>query len=181
MSDKVTGFLEVGRNEAGEVVINHPDLKPDEHGVGHLVFSAEQARHLAGLLLTHAADCERDALLRADRDRFAAAAAIPVDRDARALTDGGPVTDDHRELKPDGQQRGYVVLTAAERSKGFVRPLRHQYRHDTCGTTTYMGTAIAETYARDPGFYSGTFCVACSAHFPLDQFTWAGTDERLGS
>lgn len=45
--DKVEGYLEVGHNEKGEIVINHPDLKPDENGVGHIVFSVNQARNLA--------------------------------------------------------------------------------------------------------------------------------------
>ena len=44
-----------------------------------------------------------------------------------------------------------------------------------------MGVALAETYARDPEFYSGTLCVACNTHFPLDEFVWAGTDEQLGT
>jgi hypothetical protein len=45
-----------------------------------------------------------------------------------------------------------------------------------------MGRAIAETYARDPGFYTGgTFCVNCRKHFPLEEFEWKGTDERVGS
>lgn len=44
-----------------------------------------------------------------------------------------------------------------------------------------MGQALAETYARDPGFYTGTFCCQCREHFPLDQFVWAGTEERVGS
>ncbi len=48
--------LEVGTNGAGEVVINHPDLKPDKDGVGHIVFSVEQARGLANLLLSKSAD-----------------------------------------------------------------------------------------------------------------------------
>ncbi len=99
----------------------------------------------------------------------------------RTLTDGSPITDDHRELKPNGQQKGYVVLSEAERAKGFVRPVRRTYTHKTCGCDTTMGEAIAETYARDPGFYSGTFCVACGVHRPLDQFVWKGTDEQVGS
>jgi hypothetical protein len=53
-ADKVEGFLEVGTNEQGEVVVNHPDLKPDANGVGHIVFSKNQARNLANLLLKHA-------------------------------------------------------------------------------------------------------------------------------
>jgi hypothetical protein len=48
--------LEVGTNGVGEVVINHPDLKPDKDGVGHIVFSVEQARDLANLLLSKSAD-----------------------------------------------------------------------------------------------------------------------------
>lgn len=52
--DKIEGYLEVGANEQGEVVINHPDLKPDENGVGHIVFSKNQARNLAKLLTKHA-------------------------------------------------------------------------------------------------------------------------------
>lgn len=58
MSDKVTGVLEVGTNSNGEVVINHPDLKPDADGVGHIVFSPAQARNLARLLTDHANKAE---------------------------------------------------------------------------------------------------------------------------
>ena len=109
----------------------------------------------------------------------------PVDRAATTLTDGTPITEDHRDIISggvrDGQQKGYVVLSDAERSKGFVRPYRDSYLHKPCGTTTTMGRAIAETYARDPGFYNGTFCVNCKSHFPLDQFVWTGTNERVGS
>jgi hypothetical protein len=47
------GILEVG-NDGREVVVNHPDLKPDKDGVGHITFSPAQARHFAGLLLKHA-------------------------------------------------------------------------------------------------------------------------------
>ncbi len=51
----MTGFLEVGLSEDGkEVIVNHPDLKPDENGVGHIVFSPTQAISLALLLLEKA-------------------------------------------------------------------------------------------------------------------------------
>ena len=56
MIEIAKGTLEVGTNGNGEVVINHPDLEPDEHGVGHIVFSVEQARDLANLLLEKATD-----------------------------------------------------------------------------------------------------------------------------
>ena len=97
----------------------------------------------------------------------AAGAALPVDRSNQTLTDGSPVTPDHRELRPGGMQKGYVVLSDEERAKGFVRPVRRSYRHLTCNAVTTMGQALAETFARDPHFYSGTFCVACRAHFPV--------------
>jgi len=100
---------------------------------------------------------------------------------ARCLTDGSPVTPDHRELDPTtGQQKAYIVLTPEERAKGWVRPYRDTYIHKTCGVATKMGRAIAETYARDPKFYSGTFCVQCKTHFPLDQFVWDGTNIQVG-
>ena len=67
----------------------------------------------------------------------------PVDRSKQTLTDGSP-----------------------------VKPYRDSYVHDKCGALTKMGRALSETYARDPYFYSGTFCVGCGAHFDLDQFHW---------
>jgi hypothetical protein len=69
MAETVGGVLWVGRTEAHEVVVNHPDLKPDEHGVGHIIFSPRQARCLAGLLIQHAAFCEVEAL-RADHSQL---------------------------------------------------------------------------------------------------------------
>lgn len=101
------------------------------------------------------------------------------------LTDGSPVTDDHREINPaTGMQKGYIVLSDEERAKGFVRPVRRSYLHLTCGSVTTMGQSLAETYARDPSFYTGTFCVACRAHFPVGErgeFVWTGTDEKVGT
>jgi hypothetical protein len=100
----------------------------------------------------------------------------PTDFSARVLTDGSPVTDDHREIEPiTGQQKAYVVLSGEERSKGFVRPVRHSYIHQKCGSKTTMGASIAETYAREPHFYSGTFCCNCRSHFNIGEdgeFVW---------
>ena len=101
------------------------------------------------------------------------------------LTDGKPVSPDHREIDPaTGMQKGYVVLSDAERAKGFVRPVRRTYIHKKCGTATIMGQAIAETYAREPSFYGGTFCAQCRDHFPVGpkgEFVWAGTKEKVGT
>ena len=98
------------------------------------------------------------------------------------LVDGSPVTPDHREIDPaTGLQKGYVVLSEEERAKGFTRPYRDSYTHTACGAVTTMGRALSETYARDPHFYTGTFCVHCSTHFPLDQFVWTVDGTRVGS
>lgn len=133
-----------------------------------------------------------------------------------------------KEIKADGQQECYLILSEEERAKGFIRPVRTKYRHvgtpkpkfelrdlteeeterykefgyvkyeeypesmspacgrfytqadldkieNGCGTTTTMGLAIAETYARQPTFYSGTFCVGCGKHLRVGadgEFVW---------
>ena len=126
----------------------------------------------------------------------------PTVTDDRRLVGDRPVTADHREIDPaTGLQKDYVVLSAQERAKGFVRPYRDSYIHvgaggaeidptdpaksglkgSGCGVLTKMHREIAETYARDPSFYSGTFCVGCRKHFPLEEFVWDGTDQRVGS
>src|SRR5580658_2371250 len=179
MTEKASGFLEVGILD-GEVIVNHPDLKPDENGVGHIVFSPYEARNFAYLMIRKADEAEREAKLKYWQEKEKTA--IPVDRSARVLTDGSPETPDHREIDPaTGMQKGYIVLSGEERAKGFVRPVRQVYTHTVCGIDTHMGLALAETYARDPTFYSGTFCVHCRTHFPLEQFVWQGTDQKLGT
>ncbi len=101
------------------------------------------------------------------------------------LTDGSPVTEDHREIDENtGMQKAYIVLSQDERAKGFVEPVRRSYKHLPCGGVTTMGNALAETYARDPYFYSGTFCCSCRAHFPVGedgQFVWDGTTMKVGT
>lgn len=110
----------------------------------------------------------------------------PTDLSARVLADGSPIPEDgsHREINPaTGQQEAYVVLSSDERSKGFARPYRDAYRHLKCGKITTMRRAIAETYARCPEFYSGTFCTTCSGHFPVGEdgeFVWYEMDGTTG-
>ncbi len=179
MDNKAGGVLEVGTLD-GEVVVNHPDLQPDANGIGHIVFSPDQARNLGYLLIRKAEEAEQEARQKYWKERETETP--PVDRTAQVLTDGSPVTPDHDEINPStGMQKGYVVLSAEERAKGFVRPVRRTYTHATCGTDTTMGKALAETYARCPTFYGGTFCCYCQTHRPLDEFVWKGTDEQVGT
>ena len=104
------------------------------------------------------------------------------------LSDGTQVYPEHRNIIKEGarkgQQEGYVVLAEEERAKGFVRPVRRSYKHLKCGVVTTMGQTLAETYARDPYFYSGAFCCGCGTHFPVGedgQFVWDGTNEKVGT
>lgn len=110
----------------------------------------------------------------------------PVDRSKRctvgeAIAPGVPNTED----RGDGQQKGYVILCDEERAKGFVRPVRTSYIHTKCGTKTTMGLKLSETYARDPEFYSGTFCCGCGGHYPVGvdgEFIWDdNSGEKVGT
>lgn len=84
--------------------------------------------------------------------------------------------------EPTPQADTYLVLSEEERAKGFVRPFRRAYCHDDdCGTVTTMGLALCETYARDPKFYSATYCVGCSKHRPVSEFCWVEDGQRVGS
>jgi hypothetical protein len=109
-----------------------------------------------------------------------------LDLDARcvvgeAIAPGVPNT----ELEPGGQQKGYVVLCEEERKKGFVRPVRRSYRHLVCGSITRMSQDIAETYARHPAFYAGTFCSTCCGHYLVGkdgEFVWVDAPgEKVGT
>lgn len=107
-------------------------------------------------------------------------------RAVRTAVDGMRITTDptdprltHGPDPADGPPREqadtYLVLSEAERAKGFVRPVRRSYWHTSCGQVTTMDAAIAETYARDPQFYGGTYCVQCGLHRPVGpggEFYW---------
>lgn len=151
--------------------------------------------------------------------------------DSRIRRGGGP------DETPVPQNDAYLVLSEAERAKGFVRPVRDAYVHvgiagpqfalrdltdedrkygdhgwvkfetyppghhgsatgrfwsqvdldrvgKGCGTRTTMGRALAETYARQPGFYGATYCCGCNMHRPVGrdgEFVWDGTNQRVGT
>ncbi len=81
--------------------------------------------------------------------------------------------------EPVDQAEVYLVLSEAERARGFIRPVRRSYWHSVCGTVTTMHQTIAETYAANPGYYGATYCVACGLHRPVGpggEFHWAAAD-----
>lgn len=86
--------------------------------------------------------------------------------------------------EPAPQNAAYLVLSEEERAQGFVRPVRLSYVHTGCGAVTTMSRGIAETYARQPGFYGSTYCVRCQMHRPVGEhgeFVWDGTEEKVGT
>lgn len=98
---------------------------------------------------------------------------------------GGPVgeaittdADDPRlgvgvDEEPTGQNAAYLVLGPDQPPVRAHRPVRTSYKHvGGCGAVTTMNYAIAETYARDPGFYGSTYCSGCRMHRPVAEFEW---------
>lgn len=87
-------------------------------------------------------------------------------------------------VDPEGaakpQADAYLVLSEAERAKGFVRPVRQSYRHQ-CGAVTTMSLPLAETYARQPDFYGATYCTGCGRHAPVREFCWEPDGSVVGS
>lgn len=83
---------------------------------------------------------------------------------------------------PRAQAEAYLVLSEAERAEGFVRPVRAAYVHtDGCGALTTMAGPLAETYARQPGFYGATYCCGCRMHRPMGEFRWDADGTVVGS
>lgn len=88
------------------------------------------------------------------------------------------LTDEQKELYKDV---GYVKFEKyPEGSTATGRFWTQEKLSSGCGNLTSMGTALAETYARDPHFYGSTYCCTCMKHFPLDEFKWINNDGSLG-
>ena len=94
-----------------------------------------------------------------------------------------------RELTDEEQERhagqDYVAYEKYPEDHAMVGRFWTQAQLDSgCGATTTMGLAIAETYAREPGYYGATMCVRCKGHFPVGErgeFVWEGTNEKVGT
>lgn len=84
------------------------------------------------------------------------------------------------DTAPVPQNKKYLVLSEAERKKGFIRPYRDAYMHSACGAVTTMGRALSETYAREPKFYGSTYCCNCAMHRPVSEFHWYEMDGTVG-
>ena len=92
-----------------------------------------------------------------------------------------------RDLTEEEQERyatmGYVKFEAYPEADAILGRFwtKAQLEKKGCGTITTMGSALAETYARDPKYYSSTMCVRCAGHYPVAEFTWAMDGSTVGS
>ncbi len=113
----------------------------------------------------------------------------PVRRSYRHVGPAGP-THPLRDLTPDEQTRhsscGYAKFETYPESEA---PLEGRFWTQAqldrvgggCGTTTTMGRALSETYARDPSYYGETFCCQCGRHIPVSEFRWTEDDAVVGT
>ena len=61
--DKVAGFLEIdGTDDTYKIVITHPIINPDDHGLVRILLGPRHARHLANLLIENAIYAEAEAV-----------------------------------------------------------------------------------------------------------------------
>lgn len=92
------------------------------------------------------------------------------------------LTQDEHELY---DQYGYVKFEQYPATANGLGKFWTQKELDKidkgCGVTTTMPRACAETYAVNPSYYGSTFCCGCGEYFPVREFTWSGSKERVGS
>jgi hypothetical protein len=171
--------LEVEKQSGKEVV-----CKSCGRGIMHLM---KHDAHGTTIEMVQTRGSDSDLPFLPKMRRVSPPAERPGDPKARATNGIAPGREKASAPGPimeNGQHSSYWVLSEEERAKGFVRPVRRSYIHargKACGVVTTMSLDIAETYARDPKFYSATFCCGCHEHFPVSEFDWDKGGGELGS
>lgn len=105
---------------------------------------------------------------------------------------GVPAPGNLRDLTPEEAERyaefGYIKYEEYPASDSCVTGrFWTQKQLDSlggCGSVTTMGSALAETYARDPKYYGATFCCHCQKHLPVGEkgeFIWETDRTRVGT
>lgn len=144
-----------GNPDAGD----HKKLRPDGQQEDYVVLSEEERKRGFVRPVRHSYVHVGDAPKNPLRDL------TPEEREEYAAYG----YDKYEEYPPGKSAVVGRYWTAAELSRAG------------CYSMTTMSLPLAETYARCPTFYGGTFCATCRQHFPLREFRWFGTDEVLGS
>lgn len=141
------GSLIVAITQDGkDVVINHPDLKPDAEGVGHIVFSPDQALNLA-MLLWRKAETIRGNLCGHCGDKITGESTSWVSGRFRYC------------MKPECQQEFYEEMRVAVRRTDpdlaeRLGPQAETFTCPKCSRTSYNPNDARERY-----------CGACNEFF----------------
>jgi len=79
-----------------------------------------------------------------------------------------PEDFDYGEKRSDGQYENYPTIDNGD----FEQPVRDEYVHEGCSSTTKMTGDLPESVARNPHYYTKTFCVGCGKHVPVSEVYW---------
>ena len=93
------------------------------------------------------------------------------------------LTDDEKERYAAFNYVAFEAYPPDGRSSVTGRYWTKSQLESGCGAITTMGRALAETYARDPGYYGSTFCCKCGTHLPVGafgEFEWLD-GQRVGT
>lgn len=91
------------------------------------------------------------------------------------------LTPEQRERYGDYGYVKYEPYEEGEHGSAAGRYWTQAQLNSGCGAYTTMALPLAETYARDPKFYGGTFCSNCGGHFDVEEFVWADDGTVVGS
>lgn len=89
------------------------------------------------------------------------------------MGDGPPGDFDYGEQREDGQYENYPTIEDGD----FEQEPRETYIHQECGTRTTMTGDLPESVARDPTYYTKTYCAGCQTHVPVEEVKWADGED----
>jgi len=132
------GILEVGVNEEGEVIVNHPSMMTDENGCGWIAFTPQQAEQFARTLLRNALKAillrggikDPDSFIREDEPTFfdGLIKTHPVDSAAGGSIDG---TEEASGFQGSGEQNCEKGRSVREGSRSDAR--KQNAESQSCG------------------------------------------------
>lgn len=94
------------------------------------------------------------------------------------MSEDPPGDFDYGERREDGQFENYPTVEEGE----FEQEPRDTYVHvDGCGSRTKMKGDLPESVARDPHFYTKTFCHGCGEHVPVEEVEWTDGENWVAS
>ena len=86
------------------------------------------------------------------------------------MSDDPPPEDfNYGDKLDDGQYENHPTIDEGS----LQQEMRISYVHEECGkTTTIHSRSLAKSIARDPDYYSKTFCTYCREYVPTGEVHW---------